>query len=116
MKFYTDVHIHVAAVRQLKLRGVDIIHCGEVGMSDAKDDKHLEYATQQERIMVTCDKGYEIMHYEWMTQEREHAGIVYLNMEDECKDIGSIVGHIMFLVEAADYQTDLYNKFWRATS
>ena len=113
-KFYTDVHVPKEAVRQLREKGVDIIHCGEVDLSNAKDLVHLEYATQQGRVMVSCDKGFERYHAQWQAAGKQHAGIVYFRMEDQCQSIGVIVREIMFLHEAAVYEIDLFNRVWRA--
>jgi predicted nuclease of predicted toxin-antitoxin system len=114
MKFYTDVHIALEAVHQLQHKGVDIIHCGDVGMSDADDDQHLLYAIEQQRILVSCDEDFERLHALWQTTKRQHSGIVYFRMADQCKSISIVVREILFLWEAADYQTDLYNQIWRA--
>ena len=58
--FYTDAHIHYAAVKQLRDKGVDIVRCQDVGMDDASDSEHLTYATDQGRVVVTCDKDFLI--------------------------------------------------------
>ena len=44
----------------------------------------------------------------------EHAGIVYFRMKDQCQSISIVVRELLFLHEAADYETDLYNQVWRA--
>ncbi len=113
IKFYTDVHISHEAVRQLQKKGVEIIHCGDVGMSDAGDEEHLMYAVEHGYVMVTCDQGFERYHTEYQQAGREHTGIVYFQMDPKCKSIGTIVNEILFLHEAADYRIDLYNKVWR---
>ena len=110
IRFYTDVHIAREAVDQLRKKGVDIIHCGEVGMSDAADSDHLMYAVKDGRVMVSCDADFERLHSEWQAAGREHSGIVYFRMKDQCQSISVVVR------EAADYQTDLYNQVWRAQS
>jgi predicted nuclease of predicted toxin-antitoxin system len=114
IKFYTDVHIAREAVDQLRKKGVDIIHCGEVGMSDADDSDHLMYAVKDERVMVTCDADFERYHTEWQAAGHAHCGIVYFRMKDQCQSISVVVRELLFLHEAADYQTDLYNQIWRA--
>lgn len=114
IKFYTDVHIATEAVRQLRQKGVDIIHCGELGLSDVDDITHLKTATEQGRVMVSCDEGFERYHAQWQKAGRHHAGIVYFRMKDQCQSISLIVRELLFLHEAADYETDLYNQIWRA--
>jgi predicted nuclease of predicted toxin-antitoxin system len=113
LRFYTDVHISKATVIQLRQKDVDIIHCGEVGMSDAEDEDHLRYATENGRIMITCDEDFERYHAMWQTASHEHGGIVYFKMNESCKEIGLIVKEVLFLCQAANYQTDLYNQIWR---
>jgi hypothetical protein len=114
LRFYVDVHISYEAVLQLRKQGVDIIHCGEVGMSDMPDIEHLSYAISTNRIMVSCDVDFVLFHDQYQAEGKEHTGIVYFQMSKHCKSIGLIVKEILFLVEIADYQKDLYNQLWRA--
>ena len=112
--FYADVHIALEAVHQLQQKGVDILHAGDVNMADAADNDHLAYAAQAGRVMVSCDEDFERLHAEWIMQGREHSGIVYFRMSDQCKSISVVVREILFLHDAADYHADLYNQIWRA--
>lgn len=113
IQFYTDVHISKQAVRQLRNRGIDIVHCTEVDLADADDETHLQYAAHHQRVMVSCDEDFERYHVEWQRTGREHSGIIYVQMGEKCKDIGLIVKEILFLEQAAVYETDLYNQVWR---
>ena len=47
--FYTDTHIAKAVALQLRGHGIDVIRCEQVGLADASDVRHLEYATQHGR-------------------------------------------------------------------
>lgn len=116
LKFYADVHVAKEAVYQLQAKGVDIVHCGDVGLANADDAAHLEYAIRENRVIVTCDADFERYHAEWQTSGQEHSGIVYFRMKDQCQSISIVVHEVMFLHEAADYQTDLYNQIWRAST
>lgn len=115
-RFYTDVHLSTVAVEQLRQKGVDIIHCTEDGFHDEADERLLEHATQQKRVMVSCDSDFERHHAEYQTFGKQHGGIVYFRMPEQCKAIGLIVREILLLHEAADYETDLYNQLWRVKS
>ncbi len=83
-------------------------------MADADDRELLQHATNTGRVMVTCDEGFERYHAEWQANGKEHAGIVYFRMKDQCQSISIIVREILFLAEAADYAKDVYNQVWRA--
>lgn len=112
-KFYLDVHISKAVAVQAQQKGVDIIHCSEMGNDDLGDDEHLSYALQQRRVMVTFDKGFERHHAVRQMRGEEHGGIVFFAVEDQGSMTGVIVTELSFLAKAADYETDLYNKIWR---
>lgn len=112
-KFFCDVHIAREAVRQLQNKSVDIIHCGEVGLADADDSELLVYAIDNKRVMVSCDDDFQRLHNQYQQTQNEHFGIVYFRMNDQCKSISIIVRELLFLHEAADQQSDLYNQLWR---
>lgn len=112
-KFYLDVHLPKVAAVQLRRKGIDVVHCSEIGQDNWDDIAHLEFALQQLRIMVTCDEGFEGYSANWHMQGRVHSGIVFFRMEDQCQSISVIVKELEFLALAADYETDLYNRVWR---
>ena len=76
IKFYTDTHIAKAVAVQLRNRGVDVVRCEEVGLAEADDLEHLEYATQQGRVMVTQDDDFAKYHVQWQQENKVHAGIM----------------------------------------
>ena len=90
IKFYTDSHIAKAIVVQLRNRGVDIVRCQDVGMSDADDEEHLEYATSQGRSVITSDEDFLVLDAQWRRSGTPHAGIIYLP-PDRKDAIGAIV-------------------------
>ena len=85
-------------------------------MSDADDPTHLQYAIITGRVMVSCDRDFETFHAHYLTEGKAHSGIVYFRMNVQCQSISIIVKEILFLHEAANYQEDLYNQFWRVKS
>ena len=117
IKFYTDSHIAKTIVAQLRQRNVDVLRCQDVGMDDADDVEHLEYATSQGRTVLTSDADFLALDEQWQSSGRPHTGIIYVRPER--KDaIGTIVAHLVFLHEAvvagaADLATDIYNRVIR---
>ena len=76
--FYTDSHISKRGVNQLRSNGIPIIHCEEVGMADAGDDEHLEYATEHSMLVVTQDDDFTRLDAEWRSEGRPHSGIMFV--------------------------------------
>jgi len=111
-KFFTDTHVDHTAIKQLNLKGVDIVRCQDVGLADAEDIDLLIYATQQGRVMVSCDQDFERLHYDYLARELEHAGILYMDQEHHCKHISEIVRIILYYYELADNEDDLAGKLW----
>jgi hypothetical protein len=77
LKFYTDTHIAKAVAVQLRERGVDIVRCEEAGLATASDLEHLEYATRENRVMITNDDDFLALHKAWLKEHRRHGGILY---------------------------------------
>jgi hypothetical protein len=118
LKFYTDSHIPKAAADQLRAKGVDVVRCQEVGMTDAKDRSHLEYAVREGRAVVTGDKHFLELHAEWQAAGRKHKGIFYVQpavRHLKKAIIGIIVRELAFYHEvvtggAATIEEDIYNQ------
>lgn len=79
IRYYMDTHLSKSLTEQLRLRGVDVVRCEDVGMAEADDTEHLEYAAAQNRTLVTHDRGFWTLHAAWVTQGLHHAGIVLFN-------------------------------------
>lgn len=103
LKFYTDTHVPKQIALQLREHGVDIVRCEDVGLAEADDETHLEYGTQDERILITFDKGFRTRAFEWLANNKHHSGILlckhYLQGE---KGIGILVEHCLFYWEAVE--------------
>jgi predicted nuclease of predicted toxin-antitoxin system len=50
------------------LRGVDVIRCEEVGLARASDVRHLTYATEDERAVVTHDRDFLRLDSAWRAE------------------------------------------------
>ena len=118
LKLYTDVHIDKAVARQLQVRTVDIIRCQDVGMQDASDEDHLQYATEQGRAVVTSDDDFLALDARWRDEGRTHAGIFFVKPEVTNSGDGGIGMTVKTLLfwheavegEAASLEKDVYNQ------
>jgi predicted nuclease of predicted toxin-antitoxin system len=113
IKYYTDTNIAKSVTVQLRLRGVDIIRCEDVGLAEADDLIHLEYAAQQGRAIVTNDRGFARWHTQWLEAGKTHAGIFIVIHDKE--NIGMIVNELLFwhdsvIAGAAELEKDVYNQ------
>lgn len=115
-RFLFDVHLAKEAVRQLRLKGIDVLHVGEIGLEDAPDTQIMAYAVNNERAMVSCDEGYARFHYDFIAREEDHFGVVYFRMEDQCQSISVVVREIEIIASIARTAEELINQLWRATT
>lgn len=79
MKFLVDECTGTAVVDCLRDQGHDVVAVAEV-MPQANDDKILERAVSQSRILVTNDKDFGGMIYRG---GRAHRGVLLLRLRDE---------------------------------
>ena len=77
VKLYLDHDISYRIAEQLRIRGYDAIGAWEVGNAELSDQAQLEYATDQGRVLVTCNaQDFVPLYLEWWNAGRHHSGIV----------------------------------------
>ncbi len=102
LRFYTDENWPMSVVNQLRQRGIDVVRCQEVGLVGTLDDEvHLSFAAEQGRVVLTRDQDFLRLRANWMAEEQQHAGILFVN-PGRHNDIGLIV---TTLVEACELTT-----------
>lgn len=71
-----------ALVRALRARGVDVTTALDKGMIERPDAIHLDYATQQGRVLYSFNVGdfYEL-HTTYLTQGKSHAGLILASQQ-----------------------------------
>lgn len=87
LRFYTDEHIDRVIVTQLRQRGFDVERCQDVGLRGATDELQLQYASEHNRVILTCDDDFLKLHDLWIDENRHHAGIAFM-YSNICNDIG----------------------------
>jgi hypothetical protein len=73
IRFYMDQHIPAAASQGLRQRGVDVLTAQEADRCSLPDAEQLQFATAEERVMVTFDPDYLALHASGV----EHAGVAW---------------------------------------
>jgi predicted nuclease of predicted toxin-antitoxin system len=64
-------------VRALRARGVDVMTALDAGMIERGDAEHLDYATEQGRVLYTFNMGdFYRLHTACVAQGKPHAGII----------------------------------------
>ncbi len=62
IRFHLDEHIPNAVAKALRQHGVDVTTPSEVGLRQASDLDHLEYARTTRRVLVTGDADFLRLH------------------------------------------------------
>lgn len=65
LTFYFDTHIAKAVATQLIAKGVQVTRCEAVGMAEASDEDHLDYAANHRHILVSQDDDFSILSGEY---------------------------------------------------
>ena len=92
IKFYTDENVSIAVVNGLRMRGINVLTAKEANMLQASDEDHIQFAKNEERIIVTQDSDFLRLHARGI----EHAGIVYAH---QLTPIGDIIRGLMLIYE-----------------
>ena len=92
IRFYSDEHVSRAVNRGLRQRGADVLTAPEAGLLGTTDDKHLERARTEARVLFTQDDDFLRLHAAGV----EHAGIAYA---PQGTSIGDIVRGLMLICQ-----------------
>ncbi len=69
-------------IRALRARGVDVITALDAEMIERKDAEHLDYATQQGRVLCTFNAGdFYRLHSDYMSNNKSHAGVILMRQQ-----------------------------------
>jgi hypothetical protein len=117
LKFYFDTHIAKAVATQLRKRGVEVVRCEEVGLAEADDVEHLEYATAHGLTVVSHDRDFWTLNGEWLSQGLHHTGIVLFSHRFHGQT-GKFVTELIDLYDmivggAGTLEKDVYNQVYK---
>ena len=114
VSFYTDAHIPITVVRQLREAGARVVRCQEVGLTTAADVEHFDYAVENELMIITCDFDFAELH--WMVtiphSFPRHYGILYCRQGEKC-DVSTIVNNALLIFRESSKE-EMAEVLWRA--
>jgi predicted nuclease of predicted toxin-antitoxin system len=73
IRFFFDQHIPSATAQALRRNGVDVLTAQEARRCGLPDPDQLDFATAEERVVVTFDSDYLALH----AGGAQHAGIAW---------------------------------------
>jgi hypothetical protein len=119
LKFYTDTHIDKQVAIQLRQSGVEVVRCEEVGMAEAKDEEHLNYAAQNGLSLISKDDDFIRLHVKWQQSNQIHYGVFFCPYRDR-PSIGLIVEACLYYAEAirteaGTIEADMMNQLFYVT-
>ena len=76
MRFLVDQDVYRDTIRFLRELGHDLVLAADLGMSRAPDERLLETALEQERILITRDKDFGNLVF----VQRRRAGVICLRI------------------------------------
>jgi hypothetical protein len=64
-------------VRELRVRGADVVSALEAGRMERPDGEHLEWAARNQRALYSFNRGdFCRLHANWLRQDRSHSGVI----------------------------------------
>ncbi|MBE7465664.1 MAG: DUF5615 family PIN-like protein [Planctomycetes bacterium] len=107
ISYYFDEHVPGAVVRQLKLRGIDVILAQQEGPRGRPDDVLIARATQLGRVFVTQDAKALPIVFRMQAQARPFSGFVLA--EQSRVNIGILVRDLELMALVYD-PSDMANR------
>ena len=77
-RFCLDEHIDSELAARLEASGFDVLKAQDTQVLGASDDKLLEFAAADRRILYTHNiRDFKPLSEQWARENREHAGLMY---------------------------------------
>lgn len=110
LKAYADEHVPLAITRGLRIRGMDVTSVTELGRQGTDDDVLLEQATNEKRLMQTCDADFLRRVSVLYTENREFAPIVFWPQQE--RSIGRVIRAVIKLATTIAYDDAVSRVFF----
>jgi len=95
IKLFLNEDIHLNLAKALRMRGFDVTATQEAELSGTSDEKQLEFAAKEQRVVLTFNRGdYIKLFRDWAKENKTHAGIIV----SEQIPIGELLKRILKLL------------------
>jgi predicted nuclease of predicted toxin-antitoxin system len=86
VKLYLDEDVNINLAVRLRGYGYNVVTTLEVGNLGNPDEKQLEYAANNDRVLLTHNRrDFRRLHRDWIHRAQYHCGIivsVHINLEE----------------------------------
>jgi predicted nuclease of predicted toxin-antitoxin system len=93
IRFHLDEQVNSAIAIELRRRGIDVTTTVEAGLRTQRDDAHLTFARQEQRVLFTQDEDFLIL----ASRSNDHSGIAYC--KQGTRSIGQIIESLILIYE-----------------
>ena len=93
IRFHLDENVPSAVAEGLRRRGIEATTTPQAGLLSAGDEKQLDFAHSDGRVLVTCDADFLRLHDRGVP----HAGIVYSPKGK--RSVGELVQVLVMMAE-----------------
>lgn len=93
IRFHLDEHIDPAIALALRRHGIDVTTTIEAGLRTRDDDAQLAFIRDEQRVMVTSDKGF----LRFASVSNEHPGIAFVS--GQVGSIGEVIESLILIYE-----------------
>jgi hypothetical protein len=103
LRFHLDENVDGAIANALRQHGVDVTMPVDVGLIEAQDEEHLQFAYEQQRVVFTHDDDF----LKLTSQGISHAGIAYCHPEQ--RTIGEISRYLCLMSDCLE-AGEMFNR------
>jgi hypothetical protein len=83
----------------LKARGMDVASALEKKMIKQSDNEHLDFATTDERVLFSFNRGdFYKLHTQYLMEGKKHSGIILANQQQY--SVGETMRRILHLADS----------------
>ena len=102
-RFLFDQHVSGPALRQLRTRGVDVVHGAEVGLAEADDPEIFRWAQSEGRIVVTRNyRDFAPLVRALAAAREPFPGVLFLPSSLRPNDVGAHVTALIRWINDAE--------------